>query len=104
LPTSKTEGTEISVGLGLLNINQFALKEQDIQKYFNHTLSYEKYQDYVRNYDKNKNDYDRIFNVGQKVRSTYSPFEHVSSISWTGPQKQASTISVPKDIIVVYIN
>jgi hypothetical protein len=103
LPTSKTEGTEISVGLGLLKIKQFALTEQDIQKYFNHTLSYEKYRDYVRNYDKNKNDYDRVFNVGQKVRSKYSSFEHVSSVSWTGPQKQASTISVPKDIVAANI-
>ena len=103
MPTSKTEGTEISVGLGLLNIDQFDLKEQDIQKYFNHTLSYEKYQEYVRNYDKNKNDYDRVFYVGQKIRSRYSFFEHVSMVNWTGPQKQASTISVPKDIIAANI-
>ncbi|MBC8184587.1 hypothetical protein H8E88_26120 [candidate division KSB1 bacterium] len=103
MPTSKTEGTEISVGLGLLNINQFDLKEQEIEKYFNHTLTHEKYREYVKNYDKNKNDYDRVFYVGQKIRDRYSFFEHLSSLNWTGPNKQASTISVPKDIIAANI-
>jgi tRNA A-37 threonylcarbamoyl transferase component Bud32 len=102
MPTPRTECTELSVGFGILAVeNLLELKQSQVEKYFEGTLSKEKYDRFREEFPNNEALYRQMYNVGLGLRAIYSPYKKVSSLKWAGPQQQAVTTAAAKDLIVV---
>jgi len=102
LPSAKTEATEISFAFGILGVDDpFNLIQDQIEYYFNNTLSTEKYLRFKNEfYQKNELLYQNMFNVGFKLRANYSLFKKIDNLYWSGPERQAITTSAAKDLLV----
>ncbi|MHA2403590.1 MAG: hypothetical protein ACXADH_11415 [Candidatus Kariarchaeaceae archaeon] len=102
MPSPKTECTELSVGFGILAIeNLLDLKQSHVEKYFEGTLSEEKYGRFREEFPNNEALYRKMYNVGFGLRAKYPPYKKVSSLKWVGLQQQAATTAATKDLIVV---
>jgi len=104
MPSEKTESSELSVGFGILGINDpLDLTYSDIKRYFEGTLSPEKYDRFKVEFTHPKNSrlYSRLHNLGKKLRKEYPLFKNVKYLKWSGPEKQAKTNSGAQDLIAV---
>ena len=101
MPSPKTECTELSVGFGILAIeNLLDLQPSQVEKFFEGTLSKEKYDRFREEFQNNEALYRQMYNVGFGLRAIYPPYKKVSSLKWAGPQQQAATTAAAKDLIV----
>lgn len=104
MPSSKTECTELSVGFGILAIENFLeLQISQIERYFEGTLSKAKYDRFRKEFLSNEALYRQMYNVGFGLRAIYPPYNRVSSLRWAGPQQQAAMTTSAKDLIVANI-
>ncbi len=103
MPRANTECTEISVGFGLLGIGPLNLSQRQIDTYFEKTVDAAKYAKFLTEFLQNEKLYRKFYNVGLRLRNSYPLFynSNLKNIRWEGPTRQASTISVPRDILAV---
>ena len=101
MPSPKTECTELSVGFGILAIdNLLELQMDQVEQSFEGTLSKEKYDRFREEFTTNEALYRQMYNVGFGLRAIHIPYKKVSSLKWAGPQQQAATTAAAKDLIV----
>jgi DNA modification methylase len=103
MPSEKTEASEISVAFGILNIDDpTSLSDKDVNRFFQGSLSSEKYARFKQEFTNPKNNrlYKRLLSLGNKLRSTYTLFSNVNELQWSGPRKQAKAASEAEDLIV----
>lgn len=100
MASKKTEATEISLGFGLIGIeNPNNITDGQIAQYFNHTLSYEKYEEFLNSYNGNYRDVCKdMITVGLRIRGKHSFIATCSSIKWVGPQNLMIATSLSKDL------
>jgi hypothetical protein len=101
MPSPKTECTELSVGFGILGLDNFLdLSNNQIEQFFEGTLSEEKYYRFRDEFLKNEALYRQMYNVGFGLKAIHRPFRNVSCLKWVGAQQQAATTAAAKDLIV----
>lgn len=101
MPSAKTEASELSVAFGILGLDPAGSYSQDeIEQYFDGSLTRDKYEKYRAEYKKKPELYKRLYQVGLTMGEHHSPFRQARVVQWTGPQQQASTTSVAKDLLV----
>lgn len=102
MPSEKTECSELSVAFGLLGIkNPLEISAQQLEIYFEGTLSPEKHERFLEEFGNptNSKTYRQLLMLGSRIRSGYSPFANLANLRWCGPQKQAKSDSGAKDLI-----
>ncbi len=103
MPTAKTEGTELSVCFGLLDIDPLDF-DQDILKHsFEGSLTREKYRSFAEEFERNSGLYRQFQQLGLSLRNNYALFDNLTHLRWSGPQQQAATTSASKDIIAANV-
>ena len=103
MPSLRTETSELAVAFGILGIDpEQELTEDQTETFFEGTLSRDKYSDFVSEYPRNIV-YRRMHQVGRDVRSNVSLLQHIESLRWSGPARQASTISAAADLYVANV-
>jgi tRNA A-37 threonylcarbamoyl transferase component Bud32 len=101
MASAKTECTELSVGFGILGIeNILDLTQNQVENYFEGTLSTEKYDRFKNEYPNRKTLCKQMYNVGFGLRAIHTPFKDVNSLKWAGPQQQSAMTAVAKDLLV----
>lgn len=101
MPSAKTECTELSVGFGILGIeNVLELSPRQIETYFESSLSAEKYERFKNEFPRQEGLYKQMYNVGFGLRAIHTPFKSVHSLRWAGPQQQSAMTAVAKDLLV----
>ena len=104
MPSAKTECSELSVAFGILGIEDpFSINYEQIETYFEKTLSSEKYVRFVESFSRYEKLCWRMYEVGTKLRANYPLFVNVKSLQWAGPQRQAATTSSAKDLLVANV-
>jgi hypothetical protein len=103
MPSAKTETTELSVGFGLLGLNDPTIKGIDIISIFDGTLSPRTYSDYVLEYERNTVEYKKFIQIGLSLRGGHFGGS-APSVHWTGIQQQAATVMASKDLFVPAAN
>ena len=103
MPTAKTECTELSVGFGLLGIDQGEFSIEQVQNRFSGTLSAAKYVGYLIEYENQPRLYAQFIENGQRLRDSYPLFANLSQVAWSGPQQQAATTSASKDLFAANV-
>jgi len=104
MPSEKTESSELSVGFGILGIDDpLDLTYDDLQKYFDGTLTSEKYDRFKTEFTNPTNSrlYSRLHGLGKRLRKEYPIFENAQRVRWCGPEKQAKTHSGAMDLIAM---
>ena len=75
MPSAKTECTELSVGFGILGIeNVLELNQHQIESYFEGSLSTEKYKRFQGEFPQKETLYKQMYNVGFGLRAIHTPF------------------------------
>ena len=101
MPSIRTEASELAVGFGILQLDPSQqLHPDEIDKYFEGSLSREKYTDFLQEYPGKENLHLRMHRVGSKLRSAEPLFASVSSLRWAGPDRQAATATASSDLLV----
>ncbi len=101
MPSAKTECTELSVGFGILGIeNVLELNQHQIESYFEGSLTTEKYKKFQGEFPQKETLYKKMYNVGFGLRAIHTPFKNVNSLKWAGPQQQSAMTAVAKDLLV----
>ncbi len=101
MPSDKTECTELSLGFGILGIeNVLELNRCQVETYFEGSLSTEKYDRFKDEFPKKEVLYTQMYNVGFGLRAIHTPFKNVNSLKWAGPQQQSAMTAVAKDLLV----
>jgi site-specific DNA-methyltransferase (adenine-specific) len=103
MPSERTECSELSVAFGVLGVEDpTVFDEERINEIFEGTVTQEKYSRYKKEYGNPKNHglYLRLINIGKRLRNEYKLFTSVTSLQWSGPQKQAKTDTGAKDLLV----
>jgi tRNA A-37 threonylcarbamoyl transferase component Bud32 len=101
MPSAKTECTELSVGFGILGIeNVLELSPRQIETYFESSLSAEKYERFKNEFPRQEGLYKQMYNVGFGLRAIHTPFKSVHGLRWAGPQQQSAMTAVAKDLLV----
>jgi tRNA A-37 threonylcarbamoyl transferase component Bud32 len=103
MPTPKTECTELSVGFGLLELDPLTASPKQIAQRWDNTLSASKLTDFMRKFSREEPYYRRFYAIGVNLRHSHRIFKRasISSVRWEGPQQQASSVTIPVDIIAV---
>jgi len=108
VPSSKTETTELAVAFGLLGIQEpDRLNEAEAAARFNGTLTAEKFQAFLTEFDTRGADrtlYRQMHAVGLRLREADPALSSLGSLRWTGPEQQASTATMARDIQAGYIS
>lgn len=101
MPTLKTECTELAVAFGVLDRDPLNVNPDELQALFEGTLTAEKFYRFCKEYATSRNSqlYRTLFRLGRAIRS-HRLFSKVESVSWRGPEKQASSVSSSQDIVV----
>ena len=103
MATAKTESTELSIGFGLLQLDPtYPLSEPKLRQLFDN-LTYQKYHDFIREFWGDERYYRRFYAVGLNLRQRYPSFQNaaIGQISWQGPNRQATTVSLPIDLVLL---
>jgi len=101
MSTLKTKATELSVAFGLLNREPNEIREEELMTLMNETLGIENFREVKDEfYSPNKPLYSTLFKLGKLVRMEYSPFSNIDNLYWSGPEKQAPTVSSFQDLLV----
>ena len=103
MPTAKTEGTELSVCFGLLEIDPLSFDQENLTQSFEGSLSKDKYLSFAQEFQRNPGLYRQFHTLGLSLRSQYALFNNLMHLRWSGPQQQAATTSASKDIIAANI-
>jgi hypothetical protein len=99
MPTAKTECTELSVAFGLLDLTPGA-PDQIIREAFGASLPQPKITQFRSEFRSNQQLYQRLLGVGKRLRNSHPSLGNQTNLAWTGPEKQASTASASKDLLV----
>ncbi len=99
MPTPRTEATEIAVGFGLLNSVINNRTNDEIKTLFEGTLSYDKYLEFVKEYERDLEKYQDFYTVGNLLRENYPLLSNVEHIRWTGPERQAGIVGIAQDLL-----
>lgn len=102
MPSYKTEATELSVGFGVLGIENPGVSDLDIKSLFGETLVDKTYRSYLLEFESNQKLYTRFIHCGNRLRDML--FRNVENVHWTGRQQQASTSMVSQDLFVPSFN
>jgi len=101
MPSARTECTELSLAFGILGVENFLEQDRDqIESCFEGTLSQNKYERFKSEFPQREALCTQMHNVGFGLRAIHSLFRGISSLRWAGPQPQAATTAVAKDLIV----
>jgi hypothetical protein len=101
MPSAKTECTELSVGFGILGIEDvLQLSQSQVETYFEGSLSEGKYDRFKNEFPRQEVLYKRMYNVGFGLRAIHTPFKNIQSLKWSGPQQQSAMTAVAKDLLV----
>jgi len=106
MPSAKTEATELSVAFGLLGYTDPTARPfTEVEEKFEGTLIPEKHQAYIEEYTRPRNQplYSRMLNVGANLRLRYPLFSNLTSLRWSGPERQAATIATARDLQAVNV-
>lgn len=101
MPTPKTECTELSVGFGLLGLDPLETSVERIASYWAGTLSPKKFGEFKVEFTQEESYYRRFYAIGLNLRRSHKLFKTTSmtSVRWEGPQQQARSVSMAKDLI-----
>ena len=103
MPTAKTEGTELSVCFGLLDIDPLNYDQDNLNQPFEGSLTREKYLSFAQEFEGNPGLYRQFYHLGLSLRDDYALFNNLTHLRWSGPQQQAATTSASKDIIAANV-
>lgn len=100
LASKKTEATEISLGFGLIGIdNPNKVKDEQINNLFNQTLSIQKFREFLDSFNGKYNDVCKdMVAVGLMIRENHSYIATNTSIKWIGPENVMIATSLSKDL------
>lgn len=102
MPSLKTECTELAVAFGILNREPLSVDPDELEALFEGTLTPEKFLDFCEEYANNRSGlYETLFCLGQNIRRQHSPFSATKSLSWSGPDKLAPSVSSSQDLLVL---
>lgn len=99
MPSRKTECSELSVAFGILKLNPVNEPLSTVLLSFNKTLSESKYKNFVTEFNRDKFTYRPLYELGLQLRANHFPLNSITRLEWTGPQQQATTTSLAKDIL-----
>ncbi|MEZ4860171.1 MAG: serine/threonine-protein kinase [Caldilineaceae bacterium] len=101
MPTPKTECTELSVGFGLLGRDPLEVAAEEVVSLWADTLSIKKFSEYKREFAKKEVFYRKFYAIGVNLRRSHYLFKstRATNVRWEGPQQQARSVSMAKDII-----
>lgn len=103
MPSAKTECSELSLGFGILGIDDPSdLPTEVVEKFFENSLSADKYMRFQKEFNNSVNHdlYTRLKGVGNKLRLNYPLFNSIEHVQWRGPFQQATTSSAANDLLV----
>jgi len=89
------------VAFGILNREPLSVNPDEVVTLFEGTLTHEKFLDFRKEYADNQSRlYQTLFCLGQNIRR-HSLFSTVNSLSWSGPDKLAPSVSSSQDLLVL---
>lgn len=105
MPTPKTECTELSVGFGILDLEPLEINVDELDLLWAGSLSEEKYERFISTLQSDESFYRRFHSVGVNIRHFHEVLSktNIHSITWEGPNQQASAISMAKDLLVANV-
>ena len=103
MPRINTEATELSVALGLLQRNPETVQLADLPDLFEGSVPPSKFEAFLTEYDRRRSKYDAFRRVGERLRESHSDLARVMSVRWSGPEQQAATISVARDLVAASV-
>lgn len=95
----KTEGTELSLGFGLLDVNPRDVALEQLPTLFEGTLPAAKYEAFQAEYQANPGLYQAFVEGGRRLRQSHELFNHLTHLRWTGMTRQAATTSAAVDLL-----
>jgi len=102
VPSLKTECTELAVAFGILNREPLSVDPDELEALFEGTLTPEKFLDFRKEYANSRTRlYQTLFNLGRNIRQQHSLFGAAKSLSWSGPDKLAPSVSSSQDLLVL---
>lgn len=105
MATFKTEASELSLAFGILNRNDPThVNAEEIPTLFEGTLSFEKFESYLTELrGPNNRNYERLLELGVRLRGSYQHFSNARSLRWLGPDRQPGFVTAAQDILVCNI-
>jgi hypothetical protein len=105
MSTLKTKTTELSVAFGLLNREPDKIQEEELSTLMNGSLGIRIFREVKDEfYGTNKPLYTTLFALGELVRRKYRLFNNIDNLYWSGPERQASSVSLSQDLLVANIS
>lgn len=103
MPRINTEATELSVAFGLLERIPESVSSEELPGLFEGSLSRNKFEAFVAEYNRQSGKYAAFRQVGERLKQLYPDLMRVPSVRWSGPEQQAATISVARDLVAASI-
>ena len=105
MPSAKTECTELSVGFGILKKYPLDVSIDEAMILWENTVDQNTFNNFVLEYQGKEKYYRKFYNVGLKLANQHKVLARtqIESARWEGPNRQAYSVSLPKDIVVANI-
>ncbi|MBP7510050.1 MAG: serine/threonine protein kinase [Prolixibacteraceae bacterium] len=105
MPSAKTECTELSVGFGILKKYPLDVSIDEAMILWENTVDQNTFNNFVLEYQGKEKYYRKFYNVGLNLANQHKVLARtqIESARWEGPNRQAYSVSLPKDIVVANI-